>query len=336
MSRAYDNAADARLQQGGRRNLIINGAMEVAQRGTSVNSSTSSGYLTVDRFRANASGATFNMSQESLTVGQTDIPQNFKKFLRFNATTSNDYAGIRYYHEDVATLQGGVTVSFYAKGTNPADGYVNFSMSQNFGSGGSTEVENIGQNQVTLTSSWQRFTFNVSMPSISGKTVGTGSFVRMNWWQEDSASTDAWTIDITGVQLEYGNVATPFEHRSYGEELTLCQRYYHRRGAEGVQDSTYYHTFADGFSWDNGTLAFAFIEFPVAMRTAPSFSSGANMRLVGNGTNYESVTSFSVEWPTTFGTRLYINGTGFPTNGAALMLQAWNDADAFIAFDSEL
>ena len=292
MSRAYDNAADGRYQQGGRRNLIINGAMEVAQRATSVSGSTASGYLTVDRFRANASGATFNMSQESLTAGQTDIPQNFKKFLRFNATTSNDYAGIRYYHEDVETVQGDVTVSFYAKGTNPADGYVSFSMSQNFGSGGSTEVENIGTNDFTLTSSWQRFTFNVSMSSISGKTVGTGSFVRMNWWQEDSASTDAWTIDITGVQLEYGNVVTPFEHRSYGEELALCQRYYQKSFAQGVTPQDGQYTVNVTTAWESSTNARGnWIPFPVEMRATPTFTQ------YGNSSNWQIFTGSS--WQTT-------------------------------------
>ena len=331
MSRAYDNAADGRYQQGGRRNLIINGAMEVAQRATSVSGSTASGYLTVDRFRANASGATFNMSQESLTAGQTDIPQNFKKFLRFNATTSNDYAGIRYYHEDVETVQGDVTVSFYAKGTNPADGYVSFSMSQNFGSGGSTEVENIGTNDFTLTSSWQRFTFNVSMPSISGKTVGTGSFVRMNWWQEDSASTDAWTIDITGVQLEYGNVATPFEHRSYGEELALCQRYYWKYGNEGS-----YTAYGSGVS-ESDTRARLCVDYPCTMRANPTFSvTNIGNTYIGRGNVTSVPTQLDDSYP---GKNKALVDVGYGSAGSAGAGRVWfaNSAtSSSIQADAEL
>ena len=212
----------------GRRNLIINGAMQVSQRGTSVSSITSSGYKTVDRWKTNASGATYSQSQESVTVGgETGLPVQFTKFLKHNVTTGNDNTAIYQYVEDVTSIpSGNVTISFYTKGTTP-DGGLKVRFWQNFGSGGSTELELTSEIQsFTLTSTWQRFTATITIPSISGKTVGTSSYFIIALGQGSSTSTDAWVLDVTGIQLEVGEQATPFEHRSFGEELALCQRYY--------------------------------------------------------------------------------------------------------------
>ena len=73
------------------------------------------------------------------------------------------------------------------------------------------------------------------------------------------------TAQITGVQLELGKVATPFEHRSYGEELALCQRYYYRYGGNGRENLV---------GGSNSSGGFFTIQFPTTMRTAPSFSNG--------------------------------------------------------------
>jgi len=350
----------------GRRNLIINGAMQVAQRGTSTTGITADNFSTVDRFQLNMNAlGTWTAAQV------TDAPNGFGYSHKITCTTADaspaadDYilCQTKIEAQDLQSLSYGnsdaqsFVLSFYIKSNKTGTGSIRIRQRDN------SNKQVTPSYTISSADTWERKTiviagdtsgvinndngtgFDIAWWLNSGSTYSGGSN-QTTWTASDATDMNASNLGvggatsdyfaITGVQLEVGSVATPFEHRSYGEELALCQRYYHRRGAEGVQDSTYYHTFADGFSWDNGTLAFAFIEFPVAMRTAPSFSSGANIRLVGNGTSYESVTSFSVEWPTTFGTRLYINGTGFPTNGVGLMLQAWNDADAFIAFDSEL
>jgi len=209
------------------RNLIINGAMQVAQRGTSVTGATSSGYSTVDRINHNSSGATLDMSRQDFAFGQVDVPSQFKHYFRINATTGANNAGLRYRVEDVQSVpEGKVTLSFYAKGTNPNGGNLELDLSQSFGSGGSTSVS-LPAETITLTSSWQRFTYTVTIPSISGKTVGAGSNFQIYCKQPNGDnSTNAWTLDITGIQLEVGDTATPFEHRSYGQELALCQRYY--------------------------------------------------------------------------------------------------------------
>jgi hypothetical protein len=204
------------------RNLIINGAMQVAQRGVS---QTTSGYGSVDRFLFSLSGGTGTMSQEELALGQTDIPSQFRNFLRVDATAGNNNMGFLHRIEDVAVVEGLVTISFYAKGANPASGSFSLSVYQEFGSGGSTGVLRSVDTFVT-TSSWQRFEFTATVPSISGKTVGAGSNLEIFISQADAdTGTSAWTLDITGVQLEVGDTATPFEHRSFGQELALCQRY---------------------------------------------------------------------------------------------------------------
>jgi len=180
-------------QIGGRRNIIINGAMEVAQRGTSVSSITSSGYKTVDRWYTNASSATYSQSQESVTVGgETGLPVQFTNFLKHNVTTGNDNTAIYQYVEDVDSIPSGkVTVSFYAKGTTP-DGGLKTRFFQNFGSGGSSEIELTSETQSnTLTSTWQRFTATITIPSISGKTVGTSSYFIIGFGQGSSTSTNA-------------------------------------------------------------------------------------------------------------------------------------------------
>ena len=288
-------------QIGGRRNIIINGAMQVAQRGTSVSSITSSGYKTVDRWFTNASGATFSQSQESVTVGgETGLPVQFTKFLK-HSTTGNDNTAIYQYVEDITSIPSGeVTVSFYAKGTTP-DGGLKTRFFQNFGSGGSTEIELTSETQSnTLTSTWQRFTATITIPSISGKTVGTSSYFIIGFGQGSSTSTDAWVLDITGVQLEVGEQATPFEHRSFGEELALCQRYFQK---------TYTYTEYLGSNTDAGCVNYIGsnssdefnFNFIATMRAPPTMSlmrknGGAanNAQRGNNSATYANIASTGV------------------------------------------
>jgi len=204
------------------RNLIINGAMQVAQRGTS---STANGYVSLDRWFVNQSGGSTTFSQETFTVGEER--SGLQNYAKFAVSTSSDFTHIRQLIEDVKSIPAGsVTVSFDAKGTSPSGGLA-VSLGQNFGSGGSTAVD-IAPQTVTLTGSWQRFSITFTVPSMSGKTVGDSSFFQVVIGQYSDTSTTAWELDITGVQLELGTRATPFEHRRYSEELTLCQRYYQR------------------------------------------------------------------------------------------------------------
>jgi len=248
------------------RNLVINGAFTVAQRATSVSSSTTAGYNTVDRFRVNVSGATFNQSQQTVTVGgETGLPTQFTKFLRHECTTGNDNHFIITRIEDVAKFQGNMVLSFYAKGSNPSTlGKLSVKFHQHFGSGGSSDVYTTAQD-LTLTGTWQRFTFNVTMASITGKTVGAGNYGSFLIGQDTNASTEAWTLDITGVQLEVGDTATDFEHRSFGDEMSRCQRFFTRFGGTNTFDLV-----ALGGMGSSSTVAQVGCVFPTRMRSTPA------------------------------------------------------------------
>jgi len=216
-------------QYAGARNLIINGSMICSQRGVSSGSISSNGYSSLDRWYVNASGGTYTLSQEDFTVGQTDVPDFPKHYMRFAVTTGDNNIGVHQRVEDVTVLGGKtVTLSFWAKGTNPDGGSFVSSWIQNFGSGGSSSVETEVESGIVLTSSWQKFNITFDVPSVSGKTIGAGSFTWVELLRQPGVDTGTggWTADIAQVQLELGSIATPFEHRSYGDELARCQRYY--------------------------------------------------------------------------------------------------------------
>jgi hypothetical protein len=124
-------------------------------------------------------------------------------------------------------------VSFWAKADSGTP-KVAVELEQNFGTGGSAGVTQYA-GQVTLSTSWQRFTLITSLPSISGKTVGTNSHLLFTFilsggpdWSSRSGSIgiQSNTFDFWGVQLEQNYQPTPFEQRPIGVELALCQRYY--------------------------------------------------------------------------------------------------------------
>mgnify|MGYP003116407645 CR=1 FL=1 len=277
------------------RNLVINGAMMVAQRATSVSSQTGSGYKTIDRIYTNASGSTYNQSQQTVTLGgETGLPTEFTKFLRHDVTTSNDNAHFYHMVEDVSSVpEGTVTLSFYAKGTTPTGG-LSFRAYQNFGTGGSPsgEVTITISDTVTLTSTWQRFSVNITVPSITGKTLGTDGNHKFYFGigQFANTSTNAYQLDITGVQLEVGDTATDFEHRTFGDELARCERYLFRTYEYGTTAGTAGRTSCIG-RYVDGTQNYAAVQVPHnKMRAVPtvvvySTSDGATGNLESDGGN---------------------------------------------------
>jgi len=218
---------------GERKNLVINGQFDIWQRGTDSGSNTNNGVLACDRWVLASSGATKQVTRQTFAIGQTDVPSNPKYFLRYAVTTGNNNAALRQRIEGVDRVQGAVTLTFYAKGTNPGGGAFNITNRQDFGTGGSaSSVVDTGVADFTVTSSWAKKTFTFTPPSISGKTLGTNnnSYYELEIFRQPAAdtSTAAYTIDIANVQLEVGSVSTDFEDRSHAEELALCERYYQR------------------------------------------------------------------------------------------------------------
>ena len=283
------------------RNLIINGAMEVAQRGTSVTGSTAGGTIhTVDRFFNHASGATYDSTQESVTLGgETGLPVQFKNYHKFNVTTGANNCAVWQTVEDVTKVQGTHTLSFYAKGVNPAGGNIDVTTRQDFGTSGSTAVDTILGNFV-LTSTWQRFTFTFDAASVAGKTINASNYFRVMFHQPNADNgSAAWNLQITGVQLEVGDAATPFEHRSYGDELLRCQRYYER-----IELSHQYRL--NGVAWSSESMNIP-VPFRVKKRAAPTTTIASDGEVFTG--NWVSATSSEVTGATTDGATINIKKT---------------------------
>ena len=255
-------------------NLIINGQFDIWQRGTDSGSNTTDGILGADRWFLASSGATKQVTRQAFATGQTDVPSNPQYYLRFAVTTGNNNCALRQRIEGVDRVQGAVTLSFWAKGTNPAGGSFDIINRQNFGTGGSpSNVVDTGIGNFTVTSSWAKKTFTFTPASISGKTLGTNnnSYFELEVFRQPAGDTGtaAYTIDIANVKLEYGSYATDYQRINVGQELALCQRYFymHASGAEASANNR--APIATGAMYNSGNWN-GVINFPVKMRTSPS------------------------------------------------------------------
>jgi hypothetical protein len=245
------------------KNRILNSDFSIWQRGTSFTPMSNSAYGP-DRWQFGLSGDVANVSRQAFTpddiasIGYGDA----QFFMRMEVVSSNGAARTEQKIEDVRTLANqSVTVSFWAKAS--ASTSLDVSFVQNFGSGGSTAV-NVTAQTVALTTSWQRFTKTFSIPSISGKTVGTSSNLALSL-KETSASTNV-TFDFWGVQVEAGATATAFQTATgtIQGELAACQRYYY-----GPTNTVNYSLFGVGFATSTGSLSIQ-INLPVTMRIKPA------------------------------------------------------------------
>ena len=314
----------------GRKNLIINGAMNVAQRGTS---QTAGGYGSLDRWRLALSGATATLSQETFTVGQTDVPNEPENYMKLNVTTGDNNCGFEHRVENVRSVVGVHTLSFWAKGVNPAGGEVTVKGEQRFDN--ATDEVQITGDEITLTTSWQKFTISMTPTSLTGTgTPGASSYVRLQFLQPTGdTGTAAWNINIAQVQLERGSVATDFEHRSYGEELALCQRYYYLLG-QGTNTNT--GDIGIGSYYNSSSLDVA-VQFPSTMRATPTLdaTSGTNyyVSFRNNGADYFN--SFSIAKGSSTVVQIGNNSEASGTGGQATVIR-YNSASASIGFDAEL
>ena len=248
-------------------NRVLNGNFSVWQRGAG--SFTTEGY-TADRWRMALSGATASVTRQSFTVGQTDVPGNPNYFFRLAVTTGDNACRAENYIEDATTFAGQIiTISFYAKGTNPSLGNLEVILRQEFGGGGSAAVSTTA-GTIVLTSSWQRFTKTITVPSVSGKTIGTNSSIVLDIRQPAAdTGTAAWTLDLANVQIEVGSTASPFQTATgtLSGELAACQRYYFRSSANA---SNSYAVMAPSGYMSSTTSGTVNVVFPVSMRIAPT------------------------------------------------------------------
>lgn len=318
------------------KNAIINGDFRIWQRGTSF---TANGY-TADRWlTAIASTSGFSVSQQTFTPGTAPLSgYEGQFFVDIAGTITSATAGfiqLTQRIEDVRTFAGQtVTLSFWAKGS--ANGTINTLLVQNFGTGGSAAVLTTTNNH-SLTTSWQRFSVTYTVPSVSGKTIGTGSFLDVYFvknmgtnFPTYGSSNYTGTLSLWGVQVEAGSVATPFTTATgtIQGELAACQRYYFR-----INGNSNYNPVGTGYA-KNTTAADGFIPIPT-MRIAPTSVDFTNLQVVDGATVFGS-TGLTLGGASTNMARVDMTGfTGLTANRPYSVVLN-NTSNQFLGFSAEL
>jgi hypothetical protein len=291
----------------GRRNLIINGAMQVAQRGTSVTGVTGTGYPSVDRYNMNlVSLGTWTVSQS------TTAPTGFTNSTKLDCTTADATAASSSYFlfeqrieaQNLQHLAYGtssaksMTLSFWVRSNKTGTYYTEVQ----HGDAGSNYFNNHSYT-ISSANTWEKKIIPVTgqTAAIINNDNGIGMFVRWcighdstgtsgtttnNTWHQTTANRFAGSVNladstnnewyITGIQLEVGEQATPFEHRPFGDELAACQRYFTK------------FSYLDGdyarVGWmiaTSSTAGRGSIRLPTTMRTAPSSAMTGTPRIEG-------------------------------------------------------
>ena len=355
---AAETVQEARdLVSAGRKNLIINGDMRIAQRTTSSSTILGLGYRALDRWKTEFAGyttATGTISQSS------ESPPGFNNSCRVNITgaeglASGDLATIRYRIEaqDCQQFAYGtsqaktLTLSFWIRSSvtgtyaislyQPDDGR-NIGLTYSIDTADTWEHKSLNippdttgviddDNGEGLQIAW-----NLSVGSNYRGTDNTtwGSYAHARWASGHTADLlgSASNFYLAGVQLEVGRNATDFEYRPYGEELALCQRYYY----EYPKGNTY-NIIANGFANTSSNALFHF-QFPVPMRTAPNVATTGNWHVI-DGTSHNVSSFSSITDATTMTGRVDATSSGL-TVGRGCMLRNNNDATATFSFNAEL
>ena len=340
------------------RNMIINGDMQVAQRGDGTGiTNAGSNYYGPDRYKFNEDGtmtAVVSITKETLTSGNAFL-DGFNSAWKLDVTTADASVDAaiftrltqRFEKDNLARIgKGGAsaktcTLSFWVKATVTGVNVVEFFDQVNTRTSGA---------QYTINSSdtWEHKT--VTFPADTSDPLGTGSGlaaeinfilqVGSNYSSGTGTGTGgvggAWadSVDanraaghacnhfsstsnnfhLTGIQLELGSNATAFAHRSYGDELRQCMRYYQRYGSpKTFTAGTYYHNSAI-FAWclpqDSDDCAASHI-LPVEMRTTPTASiTEAHIRLSNNGVNITSGNTLQAQWCSSTHAHLHLDLSG--------------------------
>ena len=321
------------------RNLIINGAMQVAQRGTST---TSDGYNFLDRWQTSAgnlsTGQNVVRSQQSLSSSDTGpFEAGFRKYARIatgaaGTIAANSYLDF-YHHIEAQNVSNSgwnyqstssyITVSFWLRCSTNQTFYLLLR------SRDGTEQAYVIPITASANNTWTKITKTVPGNSniVIDDNNGTGFTVAfliaygtdstdnsraVNTWAAHSGSTLApdmastWltagasTFDVTGVQLEVGPVATPFEHRSFADEFRRCQRYYQQ----------YVNPCCTGVIPDNGSKAYSIgLQFQTRMRAVPTctITNAGTGQNVHDGSSGADIASLNAADRNLDGASIYLN-----------------------------
>ena len=335
------------------RSMIINGAMNVAQRATSVASlSSTSTYSTCDRWQVQyGSSGTFTESQS------TTAPSGFSNSLKLDCTTADaspNYLVImqRIEGQNLQHLKKGTsaaastTLSFYVRSSKTGTYQVNLYDTDNARIIGATYT-------ISSANTWEFKSITFAGDTTGALDNDNNNSLQVEWWlasgstYNSGAVPTAWeavangdraaglnvaigasTSDdfhITGVQLELGEQATPFEHRSFADDLARCQRYLCRWVANAQ-----FANFLVGRSY-NTTQGTAVMTTPVSMRALPTLTTTS---VSGNFTYSHSALSLASHEDALF-QRFTIASTGSFTANGAYAVEA-DAADVFMQLDAEL
>ena len=308
-------------QFGQSKNLIINGAMQVAQRGTS---STSNGYTTVDRITPYIDniGVTATLSQVDVTSGGA-YDAGFRKAWQVTKgagtanTNSQVNMGYKIEAQDIANSgwkytdpNSYITMSFWLKTSvsnhNPQ------LLVQNADHSGTATKNYFVDIPVLTANTWTKITHSIPghANQIYNNDNGNGlEFQIIPWYGTDYTDAgntpNAWgpfgtkpvnstwlttnnsTFQVTGMQLEVGSVATDFEHRSFGQELALCQRYYYAIAGNSGTNLPVSDSFAR-----------ADVDFPTTMRATPTAAVAGGFTWYGTSTKMMGDKSANATFPT--------------------------------------
>ena len=323
----------------GRRNFVINGSFAVSQRAASVTGVTGDGYHAVDRFKtAISSAGTFTVSQAA------DGPSGFSTCHKFDCTTAKSSLDAGNYIIFFQTIEARnlqslgfgssgakqITLSFYVKSNKTGTYIAELSL------GDATNASNNSQAYtISSANTWERKTLTYAAQTVdvinndsgegmniffwlgAGSTYSGGTLNSNVWANTTTANRAVGQVNladstsnewlITGVQLEIGDKASPFEHLSFGEELALCQRYF--VNYPDTSDGTNLVFAGRG----NGTsqISNCTIPMPVVMRASPTFSQIASMTAMGpSGYNAASNVTPTVHGTPTFEPNLGVSFTG--------------------------
>jgi hypothetical protein len=370
LSRVYDSSALSN------RNLIINGDMQVNQR-LGLESNTRNGYGSVDRFSVLYTGNDEAPTQEQTDVasGTTPYTLGFRK--AFKVTNGNqtsgagaaDYVGIYYYMEgqDISSsgwnatnpdskitlsywVKSSVAQTFYGKARAYASSQYEHTYSIPLSANTWTKVTETmsGNSNFSSLVNTNAAGFNHSIMLFFG-TDYTNNKTLGEWAVKDNANkspdmastwytTNDATFEITGVQLEVGDTATPFEHRSYADQLQRCERYYQVLLKHGdASDGGNTVLGAAGVMYSSSYLAAPF-SFKTTMRASPTLRSANStgcFKFYRNGSN-DVFDDFSTGTArSTYSLELYNNTDISGTAGHAGFIYAVN-SNATLAVDAEL
>jgi hypothetical protein len=327
-------------------NLIINGAFDFWQRGTS---STGSGYVAADRWANTISGGTVTMSRQAFTLGDTLGSNNPTYFLRQSVSgqaASSDIAAVTQPIEGVRSYAGQtITVLGWARRSS-GSGNMAVSLTQSFGTGGSpSSAVGVSGQTVTLTSSWAPFALTFSIPSIAGKTLGTdgNDILQLAFYTSagsvynsgsNSLGIQTIGVDLWGVHIKVGTHTTAatdlYKQPELGPELARCQRYFTQWGGNSLFERV-------GLGQAiNSTVGVINCIPPVTMRAAPAVGFSGTFALTNAAQTNLAVSNIAIDQMTPYVSSISVTCASGLVAGNITQFTADNNLNARLTFDAEL